>query len=122
MDRGGWAMPASSDLIRRRSFLTAARGFVLLDTHGKPAPPEVQTVRKQLENWTVVGHVVTGMTRQGYRLHPTRTSTRRPGRRRSRSRRRSAPTGFGAGAIPWRAGAGRSAGGDREVTSTSAAR
>jgi len=29
------------DLTRRRSSLTAALGFALLDTRGRPAPPEV---------------------------------------------------------------------------------
>ena len=29
------------DLAHRRSLLTAALGFALLDTRGKPAPPEV---------------------------------------------------------------------------------
>jgi hypothetical protein len=36
------------DLARRRSFLTAALGFALLDTRGQPAPPEVWTVRTWL--------------------------------------------------------------------------
>ena len=31
----------TSDLPRRRSLLTAALGFALLDTRGKPGPPEV---------------------------------------------------------------------------------
>ena len=34
----------------RRSLLTAALGFALLDTRGKPAPPEAQTVRTWLDN------------------------------------------------------------------------
>ena len=59
----------SPDLARRRSLLTAALGFALLDTRGKPAPPEVQTVRKWLDNWRGVGDVVTGMNRQGFMLH-----------------------------------------------------
>jgi hypothetical protein len=57
------------DLARRRSVLTAALGFALLGTRGKPAPPEVQTVRRWLDNWRGVGDVVTGMNRQGYMLH-----------------------------------------------------
>ena len=40
------------DLARRRALLTAALGFALLDTRGKPAPPEVQTVRTWLDKWT----------------------------------------------------------------------
>ena len=47
---------------------TAALGFALLHTRGQPAPPEVQTVRRWLDNWTGVGHVVTGMRRQGFRV------------------------------------------------------
>jgi hypothetical protein len=35
-----------SEIASRRSLLTAALGFALLDTRGKPAPTEVQTVRK----------------------------------------------------------------------------
>jgi hypothetical protein len=53
------------DLAPRRSLLTTALGFALLDTRGKPAPLEVQTVRKWLDNWTGLGHIVTGMNRQG---------------------------------------------------------
>ena len=49
------------DLASRRGPVTAALGFALLDTKGKPAPPEVQTVRKWLDNWKGLGHVVTGM-------------------------------------------------------------
>ena len=64
--------PPTADLARRRAFLTAALGFALLDTHGKPAPPEVQTLRKWLDNWTGIGHVMTGMQRQDYDLELTR--------------------------------------------------
>jgi hypothetical protein len=59
------------DLARRCALLTAALGFALLDTRGKPGPPEVQTVRKWLDNWTGIRRVVTGMNRQGFRLHLT---------------------------------------------------
>ncbi len=65
-------MPESPDLARRRALLTAALGFTLLDTRGKPAPPAVKTVREWLNNWTGVGHVVTGMARQDYDLELTR--------------------------------------------------
>jgi hypothetical protein len=58
----------TDDLPHRRSLLTAALGFALLDTRGKPAPPEVQTVRKWLDSWRGLGDVVVGMNRQGYRL------------------------------------------------------
>ena len=59
----------TSDHARRRSLLTASLGFALLDTRGKPVPPEVQTVRTWLDNWQGVRHVVTRMNRQGYMLH-----------------------------------------------------
>ena len=60
------------DLARRRSLLTAALGFALLDTKGKPAPKEVQLVREWLDTWTGIGHVVTGMAGQDYDLELTR--------------------------------------------------
>jgi uncharacterized protein YjbJ (UPF0337 family) len=53
----------TSDLARRRSLLTATLGFASLDTRGKPAPPEVQTVRKWLDNWA-------GRRRRRYRDEP----------------------------------------------------
>jgi len=34
----------STDLARRRSLLTAALGFALLDTRGQPVPPEVSAI------------------------------------------------------------------------------
>ena len=37
------------DPARRRSLLTAALGFALLDTRGKPAPPEVHAARRWLD-------------------------------------------------------------------------
>jgi hypothetical protein len=39
------------------ALLTAALGFALLDTRGQPTPPEVQTVRKWLDNWRGIGDV-----------------------------------------------------------------
>jgi hypothetical protein len=59
------------DLDRRRVLLTAALGFALLDTKDKPAPKEIQLVRGWLDNWTGLGHVATGMQRQGFKLHLT---------------------------------------------------
>jgi hypothetical protein len=41
----------TSDLARRRSLLTAALGFALVDTKGKPLPKEIQLVREWLNNW-----------------------------------------------------------------------
>jgi putative ABC transport system substrate-binding protein len=64
----GHRVVPSPDLTHRRALLTAALGFALLDTRGKPAPPEVQTVRKWLGTWRGLGDVVVGMNRQGYRL------------------------------------------------------
>lgn len=52
--------------------VTAALGFALLDTRGQPVPPKVQTVRRWLDSWTGVGHVVTGMQRQDYDIELTR--------------------------------------------------
>ena len=60
-----------SDLAHRRSLLTVALGVALLDTHGQPEPLEQTMVRQWLDNWTGLGRVVTGMERQGYRLHLT---------------------------------------------------
>jgi hypothetical protein len=59
------------DLACRRALRTAALGFVLLDTQGKPEPPEQTMIKKWLDNWQGLGHVVTGMNRQGFRLHLT---------------------------------------------------
>ena len=53
--------PVSTDLERRRARLTAALGFALIDTKGKPAPKEVLLVREWLDNWKGIGHVVAGM-------------------------------------------------------------
>src|SRR5258707_12517199 len=60
-----------SDLERRRALLTAALGFALVDTKGKPVPKDVQLVREWLDNWKGLGLVVTGMQRQGFVLHLT---------------------------------------------------
>ena len=43
--------------LARRALLIAALGFALLETRAKPAPPEVQTVRKWLDNWRGSGRV-----------------------------------------------------------------
>jgi hypothetical protein len=95
-------MPAPSDLDRRRALLTAALGFALLDTQGKPEPPEHTMVKTWLDNWMGLGHVVTGMQRQGYRLHLTNidASTWRATFDRSAM---LAHDGFGADKTPWRA-------------------
>ena len=93
---------STPDVTRRRALLTAALGFALLDTRGKPTPAEVQMVRRWLDNWTGLGHVVTGMQRQGYRLSLTdvdgeiwrATFGRAP---------LLSSDGFGTGTTPWRA-------------------
>jgi hypothetical protein len=95
-------MPDPSDLARRRALLTAALGFALLDTRGKPAPPEVKTVRAWLDTWRGVGDVVTGMNHQGYMLHLSNVDTSTWRASFSRELMLSAD-GFGAGATPWRA-------------------
>lgn len=51
----------AEDVARRRALLIAAIGFARLDTRGRPAPKEIQLVREWLDNWTGIGHVVTGM-------------------------------------------------------------
>ena len=94
--------PVRTDLARHRALLTAALGFVLLDTGGKPAPPEVQTVRKWLDNWRGVGNVVTGMNRQGYMLHLSNVDASTWRATFGRDAMLSAD-GFGTGPTPWRA-------------------
>ena len=90
------------DLTRRRSLLTAALGFALMDTRGKPAPPEVQTVWQWLDTWRGLGDVVTGMNHQGFMLHLSNVDAST-----WRARFLGAPMlsseRFGTGATPWRA-------------------
>ena len=62
----------STDLERRRALLTAALGFALLDTRGKPEPKEQTLVKEWLDNWKGLGHIATGMARQDYDLELTR--------------------------------------------------
>jgi hypothetical protein len=95
-------MTVPSDLDRRRSLLTAALGFALLDTRGKSIPPEVDTVRKWLDNWTGIGHITTGMARQGFRLHLTNVDAG-TWRATFSSSANVAAEGFGADLTPWRA-------------------
>src|SRR5262245_21976056 len=68
---GGPGHRAPSDLALHRSVLTAALGFALRDTKGKPAPKEIQLVPEWRDNWKGLGHVVTGMQRQRFKLHLT---------------------------------------------------
>ena len=77
----------------------AALGFALVDTQGKPAPKEIQLVREWLDNWKGLGHVVTGMQRQGFTLHLTNVE---PGiwRATFSSHSMTSAEGFGAAATP----------------------
>ena len=90
------------DLARCHAPLTASLGLALPDTRGKPAPPEVQTVRTWLDNWQGVGHIVTGMNRQGYMLHLSNVDASTWRASFSRELMFSSD-GFGTGSTPWRA-------------------
>jgi hypothetical protein len=90
------------DLARRRSLLTAALGFVLLRKHDGSAPPETETLRKWLDNWQGVGHVVTGMNRQGYMLNLSNVDASIWRATFSQNEMLS-PDGFGADATQWKA-------------------
>jgi hypothetical protein len=71
----------------RRSLLTAALGFALLDTRGKPAPPEVQTVRSWLDNYMLnLSNVDASTWRASFSSAPMLSAD-----------------GFGSGPTPWRA-------------------
>jgi len=92
------------DLARRRALLTAALGFALVDTKGKPAPKEIQLVREWLDNWKGLGLVATAMARQGYRLHLTNVDESMWRATFSGSGSSLlASGGFGADPAPWRA-------------------
>jgi len=90
------------DLARRRALLTAALAVALLDTQGKPEPPEQTMIKKWLDNWQGLGHVVTGMNRQGYMLSLTNVDVS-TWRATFSSAPMLASDGFGTGATPWRA-------------------
>ena len=51
----------------RRPVLLAALGFLALE----PSAPELQLLHRCFDSWRGIGDVVTGMARQGYRLHLT---------------------------------------------------
>jgi hypothetical protein len=89
-------------LPHRRALLTVALAAALLDTQGQPEPPEQTMVREWLDSWTGVGQVVTGMARQGYRLHLTNVE---PGVWRATffGGPMFEAEGFGTGETPWRA-------------------
>jgi hypothetical protein len=48
----------------RARLLRAALGFLLLEPHA----PELGLMHAWLDNWRGIGHVVTGMKRQGYEV------------------------------------------------------
>src|SRR5713101_943302 len=91
-----------SGLARRRALLTTALAAALLDTRGCPEPPEQTMVRQWLDTWTGLGLVVTGMARQGFRLHLTNIE---PGMWRATFTGGAmfGAEGFGTAPTPWRA-------------------
>ncbi len=95
-------MPDPSDLARRCALLTAALGFTLLDTRRKAVPREVQALRKWMDTWRGLGDVVTGMNRQGYRLHLSNVDASTWRATFDREPLLSSD-GFGTGVTPWRA-------------------
>jgi hypothetical protein len=89
-------------LPHRRALLTTALAGALLDTQGRPAPPEQTMVRQWLDTWTGLGLIVTGMARQGFRLHLTNVE---PGMWRATftGGPMLGAEGFGTAPTPWRA-------------------
>jgi len=63
-------MPAEPD--RRRSLLTAALGFALLEG----AAPELTLVHAWLDTWPGIGLIAAGMARHGYDISLTRYDER----------------------------------------------
>ena len=58
------APPRSDDTERRRRLLYAALGFCRVA--GLSAFPEASALKTWLSTWSGIGHIVTGMARQGY--------------------------------------------------------
>jgi hypothetical protein len=56
---------------RRRALLTAALGSQLVRVP-EPLPPALMSLRGWLGSWTGIGHIATGMARQGYDLELSR--------------------------------------------------
>ena len=56
----------------RRSLLIAAVGFALVDARAA----ELRLVRSWLDTWIGIGHVITGMHRQGYDVQLTQYDER----------------------------------------------
>jgi hypothetical protein len=81
---------------RRRSLLVAGLGFALLEAR----TPELALLHRWLDSWTGIGQIVTGMVRDGYRLHLTNIDA--GVWRATFSRSASlAHDGFGAATTPW---------------------
>jgi hypothetical protein len=57
---------------QRRSCLSAALGFALLEPHHR----EVRLLHSWLSTWTGIGHVIAGMHRQGYDVQLTQYDER----------------------------------------------
>jgi hypothetical protein len=91
-------MPSHADDDHRRRLLVAALGFLQLE----PRAPELRTLHAWLSTWAGIGHIVTGMERQGYAMSLRRiredgwaaTFDRHP---------MFAPDGFATAATPWAA-------------------
>jgi hypothetical protein len=68
----------------------------------KPSEPELAMVHRWLDNWTGLGHIVTGMARQGFKMHLTNVD---PGVWRATFSGSPAigAHGFGTGPTPWSA-------------------
>jgi hypothetical protein len=55
---------SSPDTACRRSLLVGALGFLLLER--APQHPGLGVLHRWLDTWTAIGHVATGMYRQGF--------------------------------------------------------
>ena len=80
----------------RRSLLVAALGFALIERR----TPELALLHRWLDTWTGVGQIVTGMLRDGYRVHLTNIDAGVWRATFSRSASLS-QDGFGAAPTPW---------------------
>jgi hypothetical protein len=82
----------------RRALLVAALGFAQLDARH----PAVGALKSWLGSWNGIGAIVTGMERQGYRLHLTNIDPS-VWRATFSADAMTAAEGFGADRTPWRA-------------------
>src|SRR6267143_607756 len=90
------ATASTSTMTPRGLLLRAAAGFALV----KADEPELRVLRSWLNCWRGVGDVVTGMERQGYRLHLTNIDSA-TWRATFSGHAMSAAEGFGADQTPW---------------------